>query len=225
MIVVENLVKRFGGFRAVDGASLHIKKGSITGLIGPNGAGKTTLFNVVAGRYQPTSGRVLMDGKDITGLPPHVLFLHRKVDGADPLPLREHQFHGGVHPILAHHRGHFGQPLAHVPLILRPLHADNQHALRRRQRADAERGRQPQHGQVLGDADRRRHHPLRFALGAKGAQHRQLPLLMRQVNGWLAPGAPHDELRAAELRERGRGGVDRRDQILRLGDAHARHAA
>ncbi|MFO1170289.1 MAG: ABC transporter ATP-binding protein [Hyphomicrobiaceae bacterium] len=74
MIVVENLVKRFGGFRAVDGASLHIKKGSITGLIGPNGAGKTTLFNVVAGRYQPTSGRVLMDGKDITGLPPHVLF-------------------------------------------------------------------------------------------------------------------------------------------------------
>ena len=74
MIVVENLVKRFGGFRAVDGASLHIKKGSITGLIGPNGAGKTTLFNVVAGRYKPNSGRVLMDGEDITGLAPHVLF-------------------------------------------------------------------------------------------------------------------------------------------------------
>lgn len=74
MIVVENLVKRFGGFRAVDGASIEIKTGSITGLIGPNGAGKTTLFNVVAGRYQPTSGRVLMDGEDITGLPPHVLF-------------------------------------------------------------------------------------------------------------------------------------------------------
>ena len=74
MIVVENLVKRFGGFRAVDGASIEIKTGSITGLIGPNGAGKTTLFNVVAGRYQPTSGRVLMDGEDITGLAPHVLF-------------------------------------------------------------------------------------------------------------------------------------------------------
>jgi branched-chain amino acid transport system ATP-binding protein len=74
MIVVDNLVKRFGGFRAVDGASLEIKKGSITGLIGPNGAGKTTLFNVVAGRYQPTSGRVLMDGEDITGLSPHTLF-------------------------------------------------------------------------------------------------------------------------------------------------------
>ena len=74
MIVVDNLVKRFGGFRAVDGASLEIKTGSITGLIGPNGAGKTTLFNVVAGRYKPTSGRVLMAGEDITGLPPHELF-------------------------------------------------------------------------------------------------------------------------------------------------------
>ena len=74
MIVVDNLVKRFGDFRAVDGASLEIKTGSITGLIGPNGAGKTTLFNVVAGRYKPTSGRVLMAGEDITGLPPHELF-------------------------------------------------------------------------------------------------------------------------------------------------------
>lgn len=74
MIVVENLHKHFGGFHAVDGASLEIRTGSITGLIGPNGAGKTTLFNVIAGRLPPTSGRVLMDGEDITGLPPHTLF-------------------------------------------------------------------------------------------------------------------------------------------------------
>jgi len=74
MIVVEDIHKRFGGFHAVDGASLEIRERSITGLIGPNGAGKTTLFNVIAGVLQPTSGRVLMAGEDITGLPPHVLF-------------------------------------------------------------------------------------------------------------------------------------------------------
>lgn len=74
MIVVEDLHKHFGGFHAVDGASLKIRNGSITGLIGPNGAGKTTLFNVIAGRLPPTSGRVLMDGEDITGLAPHQLF-------------------------------------------------------------------------------------------------------------------------------------------------------
>jgi branched-chain amino acid transport system ATP-binding protein len=74
MIVVENLHKHFGGFHAVDGASLAIEKGSITGLIGPNGAGKTTLFNVIAGRLPPTSGRVKMAGQDITGLQPHELF-------------------------------------------------------------------------------------------------------------------------------------------------------
>ena len=74
MIRVENVVKSFGGFRAVDGATMEIAKGSITGLIGPNGAGKTTLFNVIAGVLEPTSGRVTMEGEDITGLPPHALF-------------------------------------------------------------------------------------------------------------------------------------------------------
>ena len=74
MIVVEDVHKHFGGLHAVDGASLTIETGSITGLIGPNGAGKTTLFNVIAGLHKPTSGRVLLDGKDITGLAPHELF-------------------------------------------------------------------------------------------------------------------------------------------------------
>ncbi|MCR9107949.1 ABC transporter ATP-binding protein [Marivita sp. XM-24bin2] len=74
MIEVKNLHRHFGGFRAVDGATLEIETGSITGLVGPNGAGKTTLFNVVAGVLAPTSGQVLMAGEDITGLPPHTLF-------------------------------------------------------------------------------------------------------------------------------------------------------
>jgi len=74
MIVVDDIHKHFGGFRAVDGASMRIETGSITGLIGPNGAGKTTLFNVIAGVLPPTSGSVTMDGEDITGLPPHTLF-------------------------------------------------------------------------------------------------------------------------------------------------------
>ena len=74
MIAVENLHMHFGGIRAVDGTSLKIEKGSITGLIGPNGAGKTTLFNVIAGAYKPTSGEVYLDGENVTGLPPHELF-------------------------------------------------------------------------------------------------------------------------------------------------------
>ena len=74
MIQVHDLHKHFGGFRAVNGASLTIETGSITGLIGPNGAGKSTLFNVIAGVLKPTSGRVTMDGEDITGLAPHQLF-------------------------------------------------------------------------------------------------------------------------------------------------------
>ena len=74
MIKVENLHRHFGGFRAVDGASLEIREGSITGLVGPNGAGKTTLFNLIAGVLPPTSGRVTMAGDDVTGMAPHELF-------------------------------------------------------------------------------------------------------------------------------------------------------
>ena len=74
MIRVENLSKHFGGLKAVDDTTLTIAKGSITGLIGPNGAGKTTLFNTVAGLYQPTVGRIFLDGEEITGLKPHQLF-------------------------------------------------------------------------------------------------------------------------------------------------------
>jgi len=74
MITVENVAKNFGGIRAVDGVSLAIEKGSITGLIGPNGAGKTTLFNIIAGAFPPSSGTIWLDGENVTGLEPHELF-------------------------------------------------------------------------------------------------------------------------------------------------------
>jgi branched-chain amino acid transport system ATP-binding protein len=71
ILELTNLTKRFGGLLAVDNVSLHIKRGEVFALIGPNGAGKTTLFNNVTGLFQPTSGRVVFDGRNITGSKPH----------------------------------------------------------------------------------------------------------------------------------------------------------
>ena len=65
MIRVDDVHMHFGGIRAVDGTTLGIEKGSITGLIGPNGAGKTTLFNVISGAFTPTAGTVHLDGEDV----------------------------------------------------------------------------------------------------------------------------------------------------------------
>jgi branched-chain amino acid transport system ATP-binding protein len=68
---VDGVVRTFGGLRAVDGASLVVEPGSITGLIGPNGAGKSTLFNCISGFLRPQSGRVLLDGRRIERRPAH----------------------------------------------------------------------------------------------------------------------------------------------------------
>lgn len=67
MLEVKNLSISFGGLRAVDGFNLKIEKGMLYGLIGPNGAGKTTVFNLLTGVYKPNEGKVMLDGKDITG--------------------------------------------------------------------------------------------------------------------------------------------------------------
>ncbi len=67
----KSITMRFGGLTAVSGLDIALDSGEIVGLIGPNGAGKTTAFNMVTGVYAPTEGRVLLDGKDITGWSPH----------------------------------------------------------------------------------------------------------------------------------------------------------
>ena len=69
----EDVVIKFGGLTAVSGFSIEAERGSISSLIGPNGAGKTTCFNIITGFYKPTSGRVIFNGKDVTGMPPHLV--------------------------------------------------------------------------------------------------------------------------------------------------------
>lgn len=64
---VKNLGISFGGLRAVNGFDISIEKGELYGLIGPNGAGKTTVFNLLTGVYKPDTGKIILDGKDITG--------------------------------------------------------------------------------------------------------------------------------------------------------------
>src|SRR3546814_5096034 len=61
----------FGGIRAVDGVSFDVAKGEVFTIIGPNGAGKTTVFNLISRIYDPTEGRLMFDGADITALAPH----------------------------------------------------------------------------------------------------------------------------------------------------------
>jgi branched-chain amino acid transport system ATP-binding protein len=71
ILQVEELTKHFGGLAAADRISFQIAKSEILGIIGPNGAGKTTTLNVISGFYQPTSGKLIFDGQDITGLKAH----------------------------------------------------------------------------------------------------------------------------------------------------------
>jgi branched-chain amino acid transport system ATP-binding protein len=73
ILEVRNLSKRFGGLWALRDVTFSVAEGQILGIIGPNGAGKSTLINLVTGQSRPTSGRVLIGGKDVTGAPPWVI--------------------------------------------------------------------------------------------------------------------------------------------------------
>jgi branched-chain amino acid transport system ATP-binding protein len=73
LLQVQEMTKTFGGLTANHKINIHLEEGKIVGLIGPNGAGKTTLFNCISGFYKPDSGSVLFDGREITGMPPHLI--------------------------------------------------------------------------------------------------------------------------------------------------------
>ena len=82
---VTKLVKRFGGFYALDGLSFHVTPGEILGLVGPNGSGKTTAINVISGLYAPDGGEVDFDGSDIGGVASHRL-VHRGINRTFQIP-------------------------------------------------------------------------------------------------------------------------------------------
>src|SRR5688572_26345389 len=102
MITIEQLVKQYGGFTAVDGISLDVKPGEIHGFLGPNGAGKTTTLRMIAGLLQPTAGRVVVNGHDLAANPeaakaslgyiPDRPYIYDKLTAAEFL-----QFHGGLY--------------------------------------------------------------------------------------------------------------------------------
>jgi branched-chain amino acid transport system permease protein len=71
VLEVTGLAKHFGGLKAVDGVDIAVKRGGVHALIGPNGSGKTTTLNVLSGLYKATAGRIVLDGTDITNMPPH----------------------------------------------------------------------------------------------------------------------------------------------------------
>ncbi len=71
MFSAKELSVQFGGIRAVDAVSFEVREGEVFSIIGPNGAGKTTIFNLISRIYQPTSGKLMFQGHDITAVPPH----------------------------------------------------------------------------------------------------------------------------------------------------------
>jgi putative spermidine/putrescine transport system ATP-binding protein len=70
-LVLESITKRFGSFVAVDDVALSVPQGTFVCMLGPSGCGKTTLLRMIAGLEEPSTGRILLDGEDVTGVPTH----------------------------------------------------------------------------------------------------------------------------------------------------------
>ena len=105
MLIVQNLVKRFGGFKAVNDVSFKVDQGEILGLIGPNGSGKSTIFNMLSGTFAPTSGSMKFDGAEISGLAPHRI-INRGIGRTFQIPRPFHRLTMFENVALA---GYFGQ--------------------------------------------------------------------------------------------------------------------
>ena len=88
LLQTDKLVKVYGGRAVVNGVDINVRRGEVVGLLGPNGAGKTTSFYMIVGLVRPNSGRVLFDGKDVTGMP----MFKRSRSGMGYLPQEESVF-------------------------------------------------------------------------------------------------------------------------------------
>src|SRR5258708_1887442 len=105
VLVVEGLVKRFGGFTAVNKVSFKVDQGEILGLIGPNGSGKSTIFNMLSGTLQPSAGSILFDGVELSGVAPHRI-INRGIGRTFQIPRPFHRLTMFENVALA---GYFGQ--------------------------------------------------------------------------------------------------------------------
>jgi branched-chain amino acid transport system ATP-binding protein len=85
LLIIDGLVKHFGGFRALDGLSFSLRAGEILGLVGPNGSGKTTCINIVSGLYTPDGGSIHFEGRSVAGMPSHRL-VHAGINRTFQIP-------------------------------------------------------------------------------------------------------------------------------------------
>jgi branched-chain amino acid transport system ATP-binding protein len=117
LFAAQDLAVNFGGIRAVDGVSFEVEAGQVFTIIGPNGAGKTTIFNLISRIYDPSQGRLLLRGEEITGVPPHEIARRGIARTFQNIELFEHatvlqNLLLGRH---AHARPHFASELLFLP--------------------------------------------------------------------------------------------------------------
>ena len=105
MLTVNGLVKRFGGFTAVNNVSFSVEQGEIVGLIGPNGSGKSTIFNMLSGTLAPSAGSIIFEGAEIAGLAPHRI-INRGIGRTFQIPRPFHRLSIFENAVLA---GFYGQ--------------------------------------------------------------------------------------------------------------------